>query len=142
MENEKQLVKQDLSQEDIKTLTEVGVIPKDCSPELVKLYGRICHETQLNPFRRQIHFIRRGYSYTVQVGIDGYRSIADRTGLYAGSDDYSFEFAKEGGLSTAVTETPGSPASNKGLFNKTFVMANPTEPSDIGCKPLLEVPPL
>ena len=89
---EKQLAKQDLSAEDIKTLTEVGVIPKDCSPELVKLYGRICHETQLNPFRKQIHFIRRGYSYTVQVGIDGYRSIADRTGLYAGSDDYTFEF--------------------------------------------------
>src|SRR3990167_5056068 len=89
---EKQLAKQDLSAVDIKTLTEVGVIPKDCSPELVKLYARICHETQLNPFRKQIHFIRRGYSYTVQVGIDGYRSIADRTGLYAGSDDYTFEF--------------------------------------------------
>ena len=87
---EKQIIKQELSAEDIKTLTEVGVIPKDCPAELVKLYGKICHETQLNPFRKQIHFIRRGYSYTVQIGIDGYRSIADRTGLYAGSDDYVF----------------------------------------------------
>lgn len=92
---EKQIVKQDLSPEDIKTLTEVGVIPKDCSAELVKLYSKICHETQLNPFRKQIHFIRRGMSYTVQVGIDGYRSIADRTGLYAGSDDYVFDDEKE-----------------------------------------------
>lgn len=93
---ETKLVKQDLSPEDIKTLTEVGVIPKDCSVELVKLYSRICAETQLNPFRKQIHFIRRGTSYTVQVGIDGYRSIADRTGLYAGSDDYQFEFKNPG----------------------------------------------
>ena len=92
METEKQLAKQDLSQEDIKILTEVGVIPKDCSAELVKLYSRICAETQLNPFRKQIHFIRRGNSYTIQVGIDGYRSIADRTGLYAGSDDYVFDY--------------------------------------------------
>ena len=97
MEQEKQLAKQDLSQEDIKTLTEVGVIPKDCSPELVKLYARVCHETQLNPFRKQIHFIRRGYSYTVQVGIDGYRSIADRTGLYAGNDDYIFDYINPDG---------------------------------------------
>src|SRR3990167_218682 len=102
METEKQLAKQDLSQEDIKILTEVGVIPKDCSAELVKLYSRICAETQLNPFRKQIHFIRRGNSYTVQIGIDGYRSIADRTGLYAGSDDYAFDDEKSPNKATVT----------------------------------------
>ena len=90
----KEIVKQDLSPEDIKILTEVGFIPKDCSAELVKLYSKVCAETQLNPYRKQIHFIRRGNSYTIQVGIDGYRSIADRTGLYAGSDDYAFDDEK------------------------------------------------
>src|SRR3990167_6488582 len=106
--DETQLAKQDLSAEDIKTLTEVGVIPKDCSPELVKLYARICHETQLNPFRKQIHFIRRGYSYTVQVGIDGYRSIADRTGLYAGNDDYIFDYVN---LDGSVSKEPNKATS-------------------------------
>ena len=99
---EKNIVKQDLSPEDIKTLTEVGVIPKDCSAELVKLYAKICVETQLNPFRKQIHFIRRGNTYTVQVGIDGYRSIADRTGLYAGSDDYAFDDEKSPNKATVT----------------------------------------
>ena len=94
--------KQDLSFEDIKTLTEVGVIPKDCPPELVKLYGKICAETQLNPFRKQIHFIRRGTSYIIQIGIDGYRSIADRTGLYAGSDDYIFDDEKNPSKATVT----------------------------------------
>ena len=31
------------------------------------------------------------------MGIDGYRSIADRTGLYAGSDDYVFDYINQDG---------------------------------------------
>jgi phage recombination protein Bet len=41
----------------------------------------------LDPLCRQIHLVVRGRGATVQVGIDGYRAVADRTGAYAGNDD-------------------------------------------------------
>ena len=91
---EKELEKterKELTTDDIKTLTDVGVIPKDSTPALVKLFGRFCLESGLNPFKGQVHFIKRGATYKIQTGIDGYRSIADRTGLYAGSDEPIFD---------------------------------------------------
>ncbi len=46
--------------------------------------------TGLDPLARQIHFVKRGGKGAVQVGIDGYRLIADRTGQYAGNDDAEY----------------------------------------------------
>lgn len=47
--------------------------------------------TGLDPLSRQIHFVKRKDKGTIQTAIDGYRLIADRTGKYAGSDDYLFD---------------------------------------------------
>lgn len=47
--------------------------------------------TGLDPLSRQIHFVKRKEKGTIQTAIDGYRLIADRTGKYAGSDDYLFD---------------------------------------------------
>lgn len=47
--------------------------------------------TGLDPLSRQIHFVKRKEKGTIQTAIDGYRLIADRTGKYAGSDDYRFD---------------------------------------------------
>lgn len=49
-----------------------------------------CERTGLDPLSRQIHFIKRGGKATIQTGIDGFRAIAERTGVYAGNDDYVF----------------------------------------------------
>lgn len=50
-----------------------------------------CQKTGLDPLANQIHFIKRKDKATIQTGIDGFRLVADRTGLYAGNDEPSYE---------------------------------------------------
>lgn len=65
----------------------------DETPEAeLSVFFHQCQRTGLDPFARQIYLIGRNNrragrtDYTIQVGIDGFRLIADRTGRYAGSD--------------------------------------------------------
>jgi phage recombination protein Bet len=80
--------------EDIQILVNAGVIPQGTPAPQVALFAKYCGDSGLSPFKRQVHLIKRstksGDRYTIQTGIDGYRSIADRTGRYAGNDDYVF----------------------------------------------------
>lgn len=68
-------------------------ICKESSDDEFKLFLHVAKRSGLDPFARQIHSVRRWseknnrYEMTIQVGIDGFRLIADRTGKYAGSDD-------------------------------------------------------
>ncbi len=60
----------------------------------------------LDPVLRQIYFIKRTESrdglkvdiWTTQVSIDGLRSIAQRTGVYDGQDEPTFELDEAGGV--------------------------------------------
>lgn len=53
---------------------------------------------RLNPILGQIHFVKRWNAerqtetWAAQVGIDGFRAIADRTGLYDGQEEPEFEY--------------------------------------------------
>ncbi len=55
---------------------------------------------RLNPITKQIHFVKRSQGFgekktevwAAQVGIDGFRAIAERTGLYDGQDEPEFEY--------------------------------------------------
>lgn len=45
----------------------------------------------LNLFQRQLHGLKRGGRLAIQTAIDGYRLIAARTGIHAGTSDATFQ---------------------------------------------------
>lgn len=71
-------------------------VAKDATNDELELFLHVARRSGLDPFARQIYFIKRsdgenGKRGTIQTGIDGYRSIAERSGNYAGSDDPIYE---------------------------------------------------
>lgn len=87
------------SQEQIELIK--NTVAKGATNDELKLFMVVANKTGLDPFTKQIHFVKRkawnketgNYTETGthQVGIDGFRAIADRTGLYAGNDDPMFD---------------------------------------------------
>lgn len=47
------------------------------------VFAEICRHTKLDPFLKQIYPVMRAGKLCVQTSIDGYRTIAERTGRYA-----------------------------------------------------------
>lgn len=69
----------------------------DLSVPEMQLFAMVAHRTGLDPFTRQIYAIKRAGKVTHQTGIDGYRSAAERTGQYLGSDEPTYEECNCGG---------------------------------------------
>jgi phage recombination protein Bet len=63
-------------------------IAPGCSGDELRLFAYACQRTGLDPFSKQIYAIKRGGKMTIQAGIDGLRSIAERTGQLDGSETY------------------------------------------------------
>ncbi len=75
----------------------------DLTDDEARLFIAQAQRLGLDPIANQIHAVKRKGRLTIQIGIDGYRKIADRTGLYAGNQDPTFETRKvqagqEGGV--------------------------------------------
>ena len=76
------------------TSSELDLIKKQIAPGAsdgeLALFAQVCKQTGLNPFTKQIYAVKRWDSAkkqettAFQVGIDGARLIAERTGKYAG----------------------------------------------------------
>jgi phage recombination protein Bet len=71
----------------------------------LELFFHQARRAGLDPLAKQIYFVKRQGKGVVQVGIDGLRLIADRTGQYAGSDDAEFAAPNERGFPSAAKVT-------------------------------------
>lgn len=74
-----------------------------------RLFVATCQRMNLDPLARQIHAVKRKGKLVIQVGIDGFRVTADRTKVYAGNSDPTYD-VKEVEVSTkdgpALLEIP------------------------------------
>jgi len=65
-----------------------STIAPGCTADELKLFAYACQRTGLDPFSKQIYAIKRGGKLQIQAGIDGLRSIAERSGELDGSATY------------------------------------------------------
>jgi phage recombination protein Bet len=72
------------------TAAQIGVlrstIAKNATNDELRLFIAVCGRTGLDPFSRQIYFVKYGDQGSIQTGIDGFRAISERSGQYAGMD--------------------------------------------------------
>lgn len=76
-------------------------VAKGATDDELRLFIQVCKGANLNPFLKQVHLVKRWDSKSgqevgaIQVGIDGFRAVAESSGQYAGNDDPTFESEKE-----------------------------------------------
>ena len=77
-------------------------ICKGCTDDEMKLFLYTCTRLGLDPFLRQIYAIKRGGQMTIQISIDGYRLIAEKTKQYVPGKEPSYTYDKDGRLESAT----------------------------------------
>lgn len=88
-----------------------GQVAPDASPDELALFLQVASSRGLDPFARQIHAVHRWDArvgrkkMAIQVGIDGYRVLAERTGEYAGNEDAVFFESPDGTHPVKATVT-------------------------------------
>ena len=87
-------------------------VAKGATDDELKMFIQVCKGTQLNPFLRQVHFVKRWSTAegrevgAIQVGIDGFRAVAEGSGQYAGNDDPVYDSEKDIEVPGGKEKTP------------------------------------
>lgn len=85
----------EFSSEQVRLLAET--IAKGCDQNELGFFLNVCKMKRLDPFGGQVHVVKRWDSdlgrekMTIQVGIDGFRVIAARTGEHAGTTEPEYD---------------------------------------------------
>ncbi len=98
-----------------------GIMPKDGTTAELSHFVAVCRHLGLDPFARQIYAIRRGPGrpLTIQIAVDGYRSLAETTGEYEGQT--APEWCGEDGHWVDVWLKPVLPAAARvGVYRRGF----------------------
>jgi len=66
------------------------VLAPDLTDAELRLFAMVAQRSGLDPWAHQIYAVKRKGRVTFQTSIDGYRSIAARTGMYDGQDEPEF----------------------------------------------------
>ena len=66
-------------------------IARGCTDDEIALFLHVCQTRGLDPLTKQIYAIKRGGQMTIQVAIDGARSIAAKTGRYMPGREAKYE---------------------------------------------------
>lgn len=120
------------SSSDITQLTDRDIqiikdtICKEATNQELALFVKVCNQTGLNPFMKQIYAIKRYDSklqrnvVTHQVSIDGFRLIAERTGQYQGQDG-PYWCGEDGVWVDVWTQKTPPYAAKVGIYKRTFL---------------------
>lgn len=112
------------NEDDLATLK--NTICKGASDAELKLFIATCQHTGLDPFMKQIHCVMRNTkdgdkwvkAMTIQIGIDGYRLIADRTSQMEGMDGPQWTYDGETWVDVP-RDMPDKPmAARVGIYRK------------------------
>lgn len=77
-------------------------ICKGASDVELQLFLHVCHKTGLDPLVKQVYSVKYGTDRSIIVGIDGFRSVAERTGCYAPGKESTFSYDPQGRLKSAT----------------------------------------
>lgn len=100
-----------------------NTIAKGTSDDEFSLFMTVAQQMELNPFLRQIHAVRRWdpeqerMVMQIQTGIDGYRLMAERSGVYGGQEGPWW--CGEDGLWVDVWLAKVAPAAAKVVVHRT-----------------------
>lgn len=96
-------------------LVAASIIPANTPAAQVQIFAAICQETGLSATKKEIYLINnRGQFYNI-VSIGGFRSLAEKTGLYAGKDEVMYDKQSDGTYKT-IADYP------KGTFPKSATL--------------------
>lgn len=104
--------------EDVETLR--STIAKGATDSEMGLFVQVCQRLRLDPFARQIYLVKRpGQAASIQVSIDGFRVVAERSGQYEGQTKP--EWCDEDGVWRDVWLSGKAPAAARvGVYRTGF----------------------